>query len=1351
MLSPSPLRFVCTVVLSLLATTATFSDNLELNRYFSDHMVLQREQPVTIKGMADAGTTVTVNFAGQTKSTKTTSEGTWSVELDAMSANAVGQSLTVESSAGGSVTLRDVVVGDVILFARQTSVDVSLGKDAAGRQVAAEYQANPNYRAISIQTIASKKPQRNLIAESTRGWGEVTPERASSMSAAAFYLGRDLARAISEVPIGIVDLNMGPYFAIGWMSLDTLDAVATNYNDKEIRWMIEQLPKQAEQWDNGEAHRNLDAYYARQVEDARKRNNPPPAKPSLGLSPLADPIFPAAGYNAVLSPLSDIDFKAVVLQLGADYPYIPYRRLAEEGLAQTRPELNQAWAQNYRIMKNGYRTSPRITPQLIGAWRQVLGDEELAIGLVTPPSSDLFALAEHNREMRELHRRMARDNANTGIIMPGMDSVAFSGQPVDEQLLADRAGRWLRADVYQKPGVVASGPIVDRVDSYLTDATVYFKPGTAEGLQASPEALNSFEVAAPGGPFLPATAKIVGDTVKLHCSEVPQIEFVRFDWKSKPTGGLTNAAGLPAIPFNTSEAWDFMWYYQKDMELPQEYFITADQWGDSDVAIINGEIEYIVTGDSEQTPRRPGPLGIFTSPFGPNLYVISIDPGSPAVGKVLPGDIVYGINGEKFVGPDDPMYFQIADAITESETESGGGKVELMIRRGKELIRQTLDIGVLGSYSPTSPFYCGKSDMIAERAKQWSYDRFRPEKGVPQNATGMLHTDLWFLMASGDPKVQGLVRRAVYDILERQTPLRQPDPNQPAHNWNIGYDAIVIGEYFHATGDPNVLPYLENLAGWAAVTQIKEAGDQEVSWEVAQADEHVGGWRQRYNPTGADRWKSGYGLMPPAGTACVKAMVYAKEAGLPIDEEALQRGIRHFRYKRGEHAFVEYLYWNLRRDAPFEVNPQAEANGKLSSMNGKLGQAAAMFRLIDDHQPKDICARYCVYAYNNTRYGHGGMYFNNMWTPIGAHAAGDRGFQHFMQGQRWWRELFRRHDGSFNQVGRGGIGVGYALPYVAANKRLRILGAPRSAFGTNAPDYLKPAVEAHRDRDYAKAQALTRQAMKNNTMTPEEREVVEHFLESVRILQASIEHDLTYVEQQIKQGNYDYAQMEIPQLQGVVAADNARLQAILKKLESPEVQAAMRNLRIDRNTEADAIKRALQADMPAKVKHQWQPLTTWRIGNKTPQDATVWKMKLVEDRKQAPVGWTKPGFDDSDWDNTTLPISWAMYHSVLFRTQVKIDDKSRFDDVRIRGSFFQQGNVMVYINGELVAKIDNIGRGAGESEMPLTPYAMEMLRNGENTIAVTTKHNRRWGPLRGEFTSVSNDGFGIAFDARIKD
>ncbi len=404
----------------------------------------------------------------------------------------------------------------------------------------------------------------------------------------------------------------------------------------------------------------------------------------------------------------------------------------------------------------------------------------------------------------------------------------------------------------------------------------------------------------------------------------------------------------------------------------------------------------------------------------------------------------------------------------------------------------------------------------------------------------------------------------------------------------------------------------------------------------------------------------------------------------------------------------------------------------MGSDNGKLGTAAALFNLVKLNDTVEICSRYCVYSYNNTRSGHGGMWFNNFWTPIGAWAAGEQGFKHFMKGQAWWRELYRKSDGSFNQTGRGGIGVSYGIPYVAPRKRLRILGSPVSAFGTNCPTILKPALEAHKNRDYAKCEELIRKEM-GGIIPAGDMPVVNNMLESVQILQSSIEHDLTFTEKLIKDGKAYYASLELPQLKGVVAASDSRLEAIVAALESPDGMSMV---------QADLS--AIQKAHPAKVVKSGKDSLaaekgTWR--NLIPSNNR--QMKVIENVAQVPEGWTEPTFDDSGWNTATLPIPWTMYHTALFRGKFNVEDKSAIDGLRIVGRFFQQQNVLVYLNGELVAKVDEIDTGGGTVTGELNAFGSKQLKNGENTISIATRHRRRWGSYRGTYVTSESVGFAI--------
>jgi len=1313
---------------------------LRLHNYFTDNMVLQSGKPVLVKGVADKGATVTVSFAGQTKTAKA-EDGTWSVVLDALAVSDKPQNLTAVSSLGSLKSeIKNVLVGDVLIVARQSSIDISLGRDEEGKKVAQGVEPSPLLRMVHIKAAQSKDPLEDLDKKTVTGWAQVDQKNALTMSAVAFYLGRDLAKKVS-VPLGIVDLEMGPHFGVSWLSATALNESVEKRGGGDLSWFIKFMPQDVEKWESNKAAGKLQS----------------------GLSPLELPYYPSACYNAVVHPLRGISVKGILLQLGNDYPLVTYSALQATGKTTDRVALSSAWAQGYLILKNANRMTPYTLPLVPGEWRRAFGEKNLPIGWIMPPSSDYFDYATHNREIRELQRRTAAEEGNIGLIMPENEHVLLSEQPADEKLLARRCLNWVLGALYNEK-VSASGPVFSSMKANKGEVVISFKEGTAEGLKGERKALEQFEVAGADKKYVSCKAQVEGNTIKLTCDGGIDIQFVRYNWNNKPDQGIVNSAGLPTVPFNSDSSWQYCWWPPSPpVELPQEYRTPANKWPKRDVTIINGA-NVLMGGDSVPNPNHLGPTGINAAPFGPNLFVHNVDPASPAFGKVLFSDYIYGVNNEDFGVNNDDKYRQFAAAITKAETKEGGGKMILNIRRKGQDISVELKLGVLGSFSDKTPYTCEKSAKIVELAEQWLVQRYRPASGPAGNPDNPYHGNLFFLMASGKPEHQGLVRRAVYEKIAQINPTNYNN----GINFTMGYDALFLGEYYHWTGDSNVLPHLKALARSIARNQIQPPGSDPKKYAVATTDEQVGGWRTKFAP-GIGRID--YGLMAAGGMPCTMGLILANQAGVDIDKQALKWGVDHFYKGRAQFGYVEYQYSGLRITEPKTVNPEDETNGMMQNMNGKLGTAAALFSMLDGYQDAvKICSHYCAYSFNRTRIGHGGMYFNNFWAPIGALAAGEKDFQHFMKGQTWWRELYRRQDGSFTQAGRGGgVGAAYAIHYVAQNKRLRMLGAPRSFFGTNPPDYIKPALDAHHKRDYALAEQLIQQTIDQKRVTPEQKPAVDHFLESIQVLRKSVDHDLVYTEALLKKGKYYYASLELPQLKGVVASDNPRLKSILGALESPEGrQRISANLKeigtggVDQANSQKELKEtsafekedetedpeALELKAGLMKRFEWTRLVTNddtpTKGKVTLAPVTKWRMKVIESASQSPEKWFDPNFDDTAWVETTLPISWRVSHTALLRCTFKIDDKKNFDVLRLVAHLFQQQNIEIYLNGELIAKVDNINRSADVEEI-LTDNAMKVARNGENTLAVTTQHLKRWGKVKNG--STGSEGVSVSLDA----
>jgi sialate O-acetylesterase len=67
--------------------------------------------------------------------------------------------------------------------------------------------------------------------------------------------------------------------------------------------------------------------------------------------------------------------------------------------------------------------------------------------------------------------------------------------------------------------------------------------------------LTWFTIAGADGKFVPAEAKIAGDTVEVSAAGIERPVAVRFAWAETAQPNFCNRAGLPDEPFRTDEAF----------------------------------------------------------------------------------------------------------------------------------------------------------------------------------------------------------------------------------------------------------------------------------------------------------------------------------------------------------------------------------------------------------------------------------------------------------------------------------------------------------------------------------------------------------------------------------------------------------------------------------------------------------------------------------------------------------------------------------------------------------------------------------------------------------------------------
>ncbi len=198
------------LLLALLLAVAPLLARAEvaLPVLFSDHMVLQRDQPVAVWGSAAAGETVTVRFADDTRSAVADSSGRWSVRLGPFAASAEGRELVVSGS--NTLTLSDVLVGEVWFCSGQSNMEKPLGA-RSGQQPCDDHQTEiAAARHPLLRLFQVPRHNRPVAGDLSLRWLPCTPEAVerSNFSAAGYYFGRRLLEEL-RVPVGLIHSSVG--------------------------------------------------------------------------------------------------------------------------------------------------------------------------------------------------------------------------------------------------------------------------------------------------------------------------------------------------------------------------------------------------------------------------------------------------------------------------------------------------------------------------------------------------------------------------------------------------------------------------------------------------------------------------------------------------------------------------------------------------------------------------------------------------------------------------------------------------------------------------------------------------------------------------------------------------------------------------------------------------------------------------------------------------------------------------------------------------------------------------------------------------------------------------------------
>ena len=511
------IRLKFAALLVPLLAVAPLRADVKPHALMSDGMVLQQDKPIHVFGTAAPGEEVAVTLTRKAQKAagkvKAGDDGHFLVKLPAMKADG-NTPATIEIAGKNTVTIKDVLLGEVWVCSGQSNMEFKLASDAEAKEALPEAKY-PEIRLFTVGRTIQATPQFDCGGK----WEACTPETAARFSAVGYWFGRDLFKDL-KVPVGLIHSSWGGTPAEAWTSAEGLTAEET------VKYYAEQAAKALESFSPEKTKSDYETAVAKWKEataKAKADGKPEPKKPQAAKSPLGNSHLPTGLYNGMIAPLTNYPVKGATWYQG---------------------ESNAGRAYEYR----------KLITAMISDWRKQWKDaDDFTFLIVHLAPFQAIDKEPGNSTWAEL--RDAQHNATLVLPKVGEAVITDVGDAKDihprrKRQAGERLAVAARAIAYGEK-IVYQGPIPEKVDYQGAKAIVSYKPGSE--LVVKGDGVTGFAIAGADGKYHWADALVEGQKIILTSKDVPEPKSVRFGWSNNPVVNLWNAAGLPAVPFRTDD------------------------------------------------------------------------------------------------------------------------------------------------------------------------------------------------------------------------------------------------------------------------------------------------------------------------------------------------------------------------------------------------------------------------------------------------------------------------------------------------------------------------------------------------------------------------------------------------------------------------------------------------------------------------------------------------------------------------------------------------------------------------------------------------------------------------------
>jgi len=549
--------------------------------FYGDHMVLQRDMPIRLRGWSEPGEKVSVSL-GPVRATAEANElGQWEVTLPKQSANPLGQDLIFQGS--NTITIQDVLIGEVWLCSGQSNMEwtVAASQRAAEEIAKAQY---PNIRHMKVARRPSNIPLDDVASE----WKICTPEVAGGFTACGYFMAVRLQDELN-VPVGLINSSWGGTRVEPWtppLGFRQVTALSDIYES-----VVQRTPGSEIYRNSLRQHVDALGQWVDQAKSALESNRavvPSPVFPA-SMIPFASHQDPTMLYNGMIHALVGYPIRGAIWYQG---------------------ESNHEEGMLYFEKKKA----------LIQGWRELWGQGDFPFYYVQIApfqygNEDPTILAEFWESQAAVEQI-----PGTGMVVINDIATLNDIHPPNKQDVGERLALLALKRDYGKTELIADRPVMESYKVLDGKLQIKFK-NTGGGLKTRDgQPPSHFEVIGAGSRgYVPAEATLSVDTILLTSSDVEQPVAFRFAWDKLAEPNLMGATGLPVGAFRAGEEPDFL----SLISIESDYRLVYDL----DLSKLGSEISYkFDDSQSVQTFDRIGYLiELRSEQFGEQQLFVSMD------------------------------------------------------------------------------------------------------------------------------------------------------------------------------------------------------------------------------------------------------------------------------------------------------------------------------------------------------------------------------------------------------------------------------------------------------------------------------------------------------------------------------------------------------------------------------------------------------------------------------------------------------------------------------------------------------------------------------------------------------